>query len=137
MPEGISVHSCEGTVIYANRRLGEIYQKPLNEIIGGQCDDLFHADSYGCPHEKVIESGERFELKGRQAIGERLYSVSCEPIFDEAHTVAGYVRLMRDVTERQRAQEELLNTERFATLGQMISGIAHDVGTPLYIISGY
>lgn len=40
-------------------------------------------------------------------------------------------------TEDREAHEQLLKTERFATLGQVLSGIAHDVGTPLNIISGY
>jgi signal transduction histidine kinase len=35
------------------------------------------------------------------------------------------------------SQDALLKVEHFATLGQMMSGIAHDVGTPLNIISGY
>jgi PAS domain S-box-containing protein len=137
MPEGISVHSDEGTILYANGRLAEIYDKPLEEIIGSRCEALFHTDSQACPHEKVIESGKRVELNSKQGVGDRAYSLSCEPIFNQERRVAGYIRMMRDVTDRQRAQEELLNTERFATLGQMISGIAHDVGTPLNIISGY
>jgi PAS domain S-box-containing protein len=137
MPEGISVHSADSTILYANGRLAEIYDKPLEEIIGSRCDDLFHRDSQACPHEKVIESRKRFEINGRQDVGDKVYSISLEPIFNQEGRVAGFIRLMRDVTERQRAQEELLNTERFATLGQMIAGIAHDVGTPLNIISGY
>ena len=137
IPEGISVHSTDGATLYANRRLAEIYGKPLDDIVGRNCSDLFHFEPDDCPHQDVIDSGHRAELKGRQAVGERIYSISCEPIINEAGSVSGYVRLMRDVTERQRAQEELLNTERFATLGQMIFGIAHDVGTPLNIISGY
>jgi len=137
IPEGVSVHSREGATLYANRRLAAICVKPLEEIVGRACAELFHTEPHACPHEEVIETERRLELKGRQAVGERIYSISCEPIVNDQGAVNGYIRLMRDVTDRQRAQEELLNTERFATLGQMISGVAHDVGTPLNIISGY
>jgi PAS domain S-box-containing protein len=137
IPEGVSIHSLDGKILYANGRLAEIYGKPLEEIIGRACADLFHVGPETCLHEKVISTGQRFELKSKLAVGQRIFSVSCEPIIFEGRSIAGYVRLMRDVTDRQRAQEDLLNTERFATLGQMISGIAHDVGTPLNIISGY
>ncbi|HET8676968.1 MAG TPA: histidine kinase dimerization/phospho-acceptor domain-containing protein [Blastocatellia bacterium] len=135
--EGISVHTADGVVLYANARIAEICDKPHDVIVGSRCADLFHIEPHDCPHQDVVESGQRSELKGRQAVGERIYSISCEPIINEAGSLSGYVRLMRDVTERRRAQEELLTTERFATLGQMIFGIAHDVGTPLNIISGY
>ncbi|HJQ69332.1 MAG TPA: histidine kinase dimerization/phospho-acceptor domain-containing protein [Blastocatellia bacterium] len=137
IPEGISVHSTDGVVLYANARLAEICDKPVRAIVGQRCEDLFHIDPHDCPHKEVIERGKSSELRHRQAIGDRIYSVALEPIINESGSVTGYVRLMRDVTERQRAQEVLLNTERFATLGQMIFGIAHDVGTPLNIISGY
>ena len=137
IPEGISVHTKDGVILYANAKIAEICDKPLDEIVGRSCADLFHFQPHDCPHEDVVESGQRSELQGRHAVGERIYSISCEPLMNEAGNVTGYVRLMRDVTERRHAQEELLNTERFATLGQMIFGIAHDVGTPLNIISGY
>jgi signal transduction histidine kinase len=51
--------------------------------------------------------------------------------------ILGFIRLTNDITEIIQAREGLLRAERFATLGQMISGVAHDVGTPLSIISGY
>lgn len=137
IPEGISVHSTDGVILYANAKIAEICNKPLEEIVGRSCADLFHIEPHDCPHQEVIESRQRSELMGRHAVGERIYSISCEPMINDAGSLSGYVRLMRDVTDRRRAQEELLNTERFATLGQMIFGIAHDVGTPLNIISGY
>lgn len=137
IPEGISVHSADGVTLYANAKIGEICNKPLNEIVGSSCADLFHVEAHDCPHQEVVEGGQRSELKGRHTVGERIYSIAFEPIINGSGSVSGYVRVMRDVTDRRRAQEGLLNTERFATLGQMIFGIAHDVGTPLNIISGY
>jgi K+-sensing histidine kinase KdpD len=44
---------------------------------------------------------------------------------------------MRDITYKRRTEEQLLKAEHLATLSQMISGLAHDLGTPLNIISGY
>ena len=137
IPQGVSVHTPEGGILYANERLAEIYDKPVKDMIGRVCADLFHSGSETCPREHVISTRQRAELKSRVAVGQKLFSVSYEPIIFEGGAIVGYVRFMLDVTDRQRAREELLNTERFATLGQMISGLAHDVGTPLNIISGY
>ena len=137
IPEGVSVHSLDGTILYANERLSEIYDKPLKEIIGRACDELFHSGPESCPHEQVMNTRQHVDIKSKITVGQKIFSVSYDPIMQEGRSIIGYVRVMLDITDRQRAQEELLNTERFATLGQMISGLAHDVGTPLNIISGY
>ncbi|HEX8091480.1 MAG TPA: HAMP domain-containing sensor histidine kinase, partial [Blastocatellia bacterium] len=64
------------------------------------------------------------------------FTVTVAPI-GGLRNIEGYARVMRDVTEKRRTQARLLRAEHFATLSQMISGIAHDLGTPLNIISGY
>jgi K+-sensing histidine kinase KdpD len=67
----------------------------------------------------------------------RAFSVSFEPLFDDGNKQHGFIRVMRDVSEARNAHLQLLKAERFATLGQLLSGVAHDVGTPLNVISGY
>jgi len=70
-------------------------------------------------------------------ISDRSLSVAIEPVFDGEKELCGFIRVMRDVTSQRRALEQLLKAERFATLGQLISGVLHDAGTPLNVISGY
>ena len=137
IPDGISVHSMDGRILYANREVSDIYQKEGESLIGLACEEVFHGESSLCPHKDVLRSGQNIRVDGNLEIEGKSYSVTIAPIFDESGRKNGYVRVMGDITDRQRAQEQLLKAERFATLGQMISGIAHDVGTPLNIISGY
>ncbi|MCI0490080.1 MAG: PAS domain-containing protein [Blastocatellia bacterium] len=137
IPDGISVHSLDGRILYANRELADIYRKTEESLIGLGCEDMFHSEVSSCPHGEILQSGQSIRVDGNLEIEGKSYSVTVAPIFDESGRTCGYVRVMGDITERQRAQEQLLRAERFATLGQMISGIAHDVGTPLNIISGY
>ena len=66
----------------------------------------------------------------------RIMSVTIEPLLNQ-HKTCGFVRIVRDVAEVRFSQDQLLKAEQFATLGQILFGIAHDVGTPLNIISGY
>jgi two-component system, NtrC family, sensor kinase len=52
--------------------------------------------------------------------------------------LAAMARAMRDETEaRIRALEQLQHAERLTTLGQMASVLAHEIGTPLNVISGH
>jgi signal transduction histidine kinase len=46
------------------------------------------------------------------------------------------VAMIRDVSERNRLQEQLRRTERIAELGMLASGMAHEIGTPMNVILG-
>jgi PAS domain S-box-containing protein len=47
-----------------------------------------------------------------------------------------FTGIVRDITERKRMERELLRASRMELVGQLASGIAHEIGTPLNIISG-
>jgi two-component system NtrC family sensor kinase len=44
---------------------------------------------------------------------------------------------LRELTERTQLEQQLRQSERLAALGQMISGIAHELNNPLAVIRGY
>jgi PAS domain S-box-containing protein len=137
LPEGISVHTSSGEITWANRKLCDIYRKPLSELKGLSCCQVFHEGTASCPHEQVLAAGHAVHLVGDLHVSGETLSLTLEPLFDESNQPWGFVRVMRDVTGERQAQEQLLKAERFATLGQLFSGVAHDVGTPLNVISGY
>nr|WP_274610495.1 PAS-domain containing protein [Rhodospirillum rubrum] len=43
----------------------------------------------------------------------------------------GWVRTFTDITEGKRAQDALLVSEKMASLGQLVAGIAHEINTPI------
>jgi PAS domain S-box-containing protein len=135
--EGISIHSANGEILYANRKLLETLGKPYSEVVGSTCARMFHAANPDCPHERVLETNESAECEVAFDGGDRVFTVMVSPIGTGQREAEGYARVLRDVTEERRAQANLLRAEHFVTLSQMISGIAHDLGTPLNIISGY
>jgi len=73
----------------------------------------------------------------------RFYDVSFHPIVQD-HQIIGTVEFTRDVTEphrirkqAQQRQQELLRVSRLSTLGEMASGIAHELNQPLTAILSY
>jgi PAS domain S-box-containing protein len=54
----------------------------------------------------------------------------------EHDTLVGAVVVFKDITERQRMEREMQRADRLALVGQLASGLAHEIGTPLNIIAG-
>jgi PAS domain S-box-containing protein len=58
------------------------------------------------------------------------------PQRDRDEQIIGVEGIAQDITERKRATLEMMRSERLALAGQLASGLAHEVGTPLNVITG-
>ena len=134
LSDGISFHSPTGEIEWANKRLVELYDRSLSRIKGLMPQDVFGEDLRHYQSDK--HSGEQ-KLQYETEVSGRCLLIRIEPIRDHESQVIGFIRIATDVTGEHSAKSRMGRAERFAALGQMLFGIAHSVGTPLSIISGY
>jgi signal transduction histidine kinase len=137
MRDGISVHLASGEITWVNSALSKMYGKPLSELKGLSCGQVFHAESPSCPHEQVLATGQAEQLLDEFGPSGRVFSVRIEPLFEGENKPCGFVRVVHDVTRERHLSGQLLKAEQYATLGQLLFGITHDLGTPLNVILGY
>jgi C4-dicarboxylate-specific signal transduction histidine kinase len=135
LSDGISVHSPTGEIEWANQTLCEMYGKPLSELRAMTRQEAFPEDLSHCRHDEPLctEAQNQFQTE----VSGKVLLVTIEPISDDQSRVVGFIRIVRDVSAERSAMARMEQAERLASLGQMLFGIAHSVGTPLNIISGY
>jgi PAS domain S-box-containing protein len=77
------------------------------------------------------------EVRVRHKDGEwRRLRCHFSPLSNESGHIEGVVMSCRDVTELKRLEEQLIQAEKLAAMGQMLAGVAHELNNPLTAILG-
>jgi PAS domain S-box-containing protein len=80
---------------------------------------------------------EQIEIRAQHADGTwKTLRVIANPLFDEKGKIVGMVSSGRDVTESKQFEQQLADKEKFAAMGQMMAGAAHELNNPLAAILG-
>src|SRR5467141_785135 len=91
-------------------------------------------------YKDVIAGTQTFaslEVRVRHKLGEwRRIRFNFSPLSDEKGNIEGVVLSGRDVTELKRLEEQLIQSEKLAAMGQMLAGVAHELNNPLTAILG-
>ncbi|MBI3813088.1 MAG: PAS domain-containing protein [Nitrospinae bacterium] len=136
----VSIHDKDYRIIKANKSLCEKFKIPYEELIGKKCYEIFHHSSSPlsiCPHHKTMETGESALAEVNDPNMGGTFIVSTFPIFDEQKKFIGSVHIARDVTKERQLQMQFIQAEKLATVGTLVSGVAHEINNPLTSVIGY
>jgi two-component system NtrC family sensor kinase len=78
----------------------------------------------------------KFRLETR-ANGRAIVNASIAPLVGKNGARLGRLILLDDITQRVRLEEQMVQTEKLTSLGLLAAGVAHEVNTPLAVISNY
>jgi PAS domain S-box-containing protein len=137
----ISIHDTDYRITRLNKAFAAAYAGgDIAACLGRRCYEVIHgtaAPPEDCPHRKVMEERQPVNTEHYDVAGDRFLDVSVSPVIGEDDRVSGVVHIIRDITERKRMEENLIVTDRMVSLGEMASGLAHEVNNPLTGVIGF
>jgi two-component system NtrC family sensor kinase len=143
VPEGITVSDLDGNILETNEAVVHIHgYDSKEELIGKSALELIAKED----HDRAMESLKK-TLEGRQSPtieytflrkdgSEFPAELSAALLKDGTGNPIGFIAVTRDITERKMMEQQLILTDRLASIGELASGIAHELNNPLTGVIG-
>jgi len=136
LTEGIAVVGPGGAILRANRALASLADLPEADLVGRSFSELFAGAAE--PVAQLIEAAYRGDriapLVVRLDESQRVLRLTAAPL--AGAEPGSVVILIEDVTEQRMLEAQIIQNDKMASIGQLVSGVAHELNNPLTSIAG-
>jgi len=113
------------------RRLADLLPAELADRLAGFQGELgiHHIDKFRFRHRQAPH--------GRNGLRESVLNIAVAPLVSKDQEQIGRLIILDDITSRSELEQQLMQADKLSSIGLLAAGVAHEVNTPLAVISTY
>ncbi|MGA2965304.1 MAG: PAS domain S-box protein [Terriglobales bacterium] len=140
-PDLILVLDLKGQYTFVSARIVELLGYGPEQLMGKNVDDTENTSPELAALYRIVATGQssltscEFGSRHRDGSWRTMLGVA-SPLLDAEGKPAGVIVSVRDVTTEKKMEQQIIQSERLAAMGQMIGGFAHELNNPLTSILG-
>ncbi|HLX84116.1 MAG TPA: ATP-binding protein [Terriglobales bacterium] len=123
-----------------NSQMEVMYAQPRWQVVGRSLSEVFPTsfveEFYRVRQNPGIHNLYKFRL-GTPTGESRIVNVAIAPLVSRKFNVVGRLVIIDDITERVDLEVQLTQADKLSSIGLLAAGVAHEVNTPLAVISSY
>ncbi len=140
-PDLILVIDLSECYSFVSSRIRDLLGHKPDDLVGKKIGELSDHSSALTTLYRDVSSGRRLfgfcEYEATHRDGSmRTMRASASPLFDAESKVNGVIVSVRDISVEKKLEQQIIQSERLAAMGQMIGGFAHELNNPLTSIMG-